>query len=101
GHRDAARALSRYAAASERASPNRVQHVTVAISASPGARAAHGAITIASRPSAIMLPQLGFGGWMPRPRNESPLSSKMALPTPSVMATIAGPSALGSTWRQR
>ena len=36
---------------------------------------------------------------MPSPRNDSPLSSRIALPTPSVVATIAGPSALGSACR--
>ena len=48
-----------------------------------------------------MFPQLGCGGWMPKPRNDSPLSRRIALPTPSVVATMAGPSALGSAWRQR
>jgi hypothetical protein len=46
-----------------------------------------------------MLPQLGAGGWMPSPRNDSPLSSRIALPTPSVVATTAGPIAFGSTCR--
>ena len=57
-------------------------------------------MTIRSRPPAIMLPQLGVGGCTPRPRKDSPLSSRIALPTPRVAATTAGPSAFGSTWRQ-
>ena len=77
-------------------SPKSVHASTVAMSARPGAIATHGAATIRSRPPAIMFPQLGLGGCMPMPRNDRPLSSRIALPTPSVVATMAGPSEFGS-----
>src|SRR5216117_2650439 len=67
----------------------------------PGAAATHGAFTSVSLPDAIMLPQDGVGGWTPRPRNDRPASSMIALPIPSAAATMTGVSALGRTSRHR
>ena len=41
-------------------------------------------------------PRMGWAAGCPRPRNESPASSRMTSPTPSVAATSSGPMALGS-----
>ncbi len=47
--------------ASRSASPRRLKAMTVTVRASPGAMATHGAVKIRSRPSRIMLPQVGRG----------------------------------------
>ncbi len=44
-------------------------------------------------------PQLGVGGWMPKPRNDSVLSTRIASATTSVAFTMIGPMQFGSTWR--
>src|SRR5215467_9791506 len=46
-----------------------------------------------------MLPQLGVGGWMPRPRKDSADSARMIWPTARLAATIITGRALGSRWR--
>src|SRR5207247_1976963 len=76
------------------ASPSSVHATTTSTSATPGAVATQGALTSVSRPEAIMLPHDGVGGCTPRPRNERPASSMIALPTPSAAATMTGVSAL-------
>src|SRR6266699_5399034 len=81
--------------ASRTASPSSVHATTTSTSATPGAVATQGALTTTSRPEAIMLPHDGVGGWTPRPRNERPASSMIALPTPSAAATLTGVSAFG------
>ena len=43
------------------------------------------------------LPQLGVGGWMPKPRNDSVLSTRIAAATTSVALTMIGPMQLGIT----
>ena len=70
---------------------------TVKKMASPGNTESHGAVVIWSRASESMLPQLGKGGRMPRPRNDSAASDRMAPPMPRVAITISGPRMLGST----
>ena len=52
-------------------------------------------------PSWIMLPHDGVGGWMPTPRNDSALSSRMLPAIDSVANTISGPTRFGSRWRSR
>src|SRR5690349_7523401 len=47
----------------------------------------------------IMLPQDTFGGSMPKPRNDSVDSMRMARPTFSVAFTMIGPIVFGSMWR--
>ena len=63
--------------------------------ASPGKIEIQGAVVIWSRASDSMLPQLGKGGRMPRPRNDSAASARTAPPMPSVPMTMIGPSMLG------
>ena len=46
-----------------------------------------------------MLPQLGVGGWMPRPRKSRAASIRMIWPTPRLAATISTGSTFGSRWR--
>jgi hypothetical protein len=45
------------------------------------------------------LPQLGVGGWMPRPRKLNVVSARMAAPASSVAETMSGASELGKRWR--
>ena len=66
--------------------------------ARPGKIEIHGAVEICSRASESMLPQLGNGGRMPRPRKDSVASASTAPPMPSVPMTMIGPSMLGRSW---
>ena len=68
--------------------------------ARPGKTESHGAVVIWSRASDSMLPQLGKGGRMPSPRNESAASARMAPPMPSVPMTIERPEHVGQELRQ-
>src|SRR5207247_10612332 len=61
---------ARTSSASRRPSPTRLTPSTVIPIASPGKSDTHGATRSRSRPSAIMAPQDGVGGWAPRPTNE-------------------------------
>ena len=76
--------------ASRRPSPNRLNPRTTKPIASPGKIEIQGAVRRKSRPSEIMDPQDGVGGWAPRPMNESAASRRIALAIPSVTATTAG-----------
>src|SRR2546426_12479479 len=58
--------------------------------ASPGKIAVHGAMFISAGASFSMFPQLGVGGWLPRPRNDSVDSAMIAPAMPSVAATMIG-----------
>src|SRR5439155_19206490 len=51
-------------------------------------------------PSATIYPHSAFGGWAPRPRNESPESSRIAFARSSVASTNTGPTTFGSTSRK-
>src|SRR6185503_11481002 len=86
--------------ASRSASPSRLNPSTAAPIASPGNTDVHGACRswYKSRPSAIIEPQLGVGGWTPRPRNDSDDSAMMAPATPSVAAMTTGATTLGKIW---
>src|SRR5256886_9598296 len=92
---------ARTSSASRKPSPMRLTASTVRPIASPGKSDTHGATRSRSRPSATLAPQEGGGGGAPSPTNESAASAMIAPPTPSVAATITGPSTLGSTWRVR
>src|SRR5205814_9765432 len=46
-----------------------------------------------------MLPHEAAGGWMPRPRNDSDASARIAKATLSEAWTTIAAAALGSTWR--
>src|SRR6478609_5962529 len=80
---------------SRRPSPRRFRPSTVMKMARPGKIEIHGAVVIWSRASDNMLPQLGKGGRIPNPRNESDASASTAPPMPSVPMTMIGPSILG------
>ena len=60
---------------------------TVAKMARPGKTESHQAISMLSFPAVRMFPQLGVGGWTPRPRNDRPDSVSTAPATPSTAAT--------------
>src|SRR5215218_6253838 len=65
----AATSMRRGSSASRSASPSRLKPSTAAPIASPGNTDVHGACRswYRSRPSAIIAPQLGVGGWTPKP----------------------------------
>src|SRR5687767_16037300 len=46
-------------------------------------------------------PQLGVGGWVPRPRNDRVASTMIEVAMPSVVVTMIGARQFGSTWRNR
>src|SRR5438105_7337905 len=46
-----------------------------------------------------MLPHDGSGGWMPRPRNESEASARIAKPMLKEACTTIGVTEFGRTWR--
>ena len=64
----------------------------------PGQSASSGAFQISSCALVSMLPQLGIGGWMPRPKKLSTLSNLITSPTASAVATRIGEIVLGRTW---
>ena len=68
--------------------------------ARPGNHTSHGATVMSGRPSLSMLPQVGVGGWTPKPRNDSNDSVRMACVTKSVTVTMIGPRQFGSMWRK-
>ena len=57
--------------------------------------------TTSSRPSETIDPHSGVGGTTPRPRNDRPANTRMALPRSSVISTTSGPTAFGRIWRNR
>src|SRR5688572_536472 len=92
---------SRGSMASRSPSPNRLNPRTTRPIARPGKTEIQGAVLRKSRPSEIIEPQDGVGGWAPRPMNESAASSRIAPAIPSVTAMIAGARVLGRTCRVR
>src|SRR3546814_18714367 len=50
-----------------------------------------------SRPSAIIKPQDGRGGWTPSPRNDREASRRIACAISRVVTTISGPVTFGNT----
>src|SRR5205807_2520858 len=73
--------------------------IEVSISTSPGKVEIHHALSRYSRPSWIIPPHDGVGGWMPRPRKESVASSTIARASSSVATTTSDESTLGRMWR--
>src|SRR5690606_22304563 len=92
--------LSRGSSASRSPSPTRLKASTVTTIARPGNVASHHAPNSTSLPSATILPHEGAGSGTPSPRNESPASSTIVLPMPSVAATMTGASTLGTRCRR-
>src|SRR5262249_12947769 len=85
---------------SRSASPNRLVPNTARLMATPGKITSHGAVrTYSAADSDSMRPQEGCGSGMPRPRNDSEDSTRIAEPSCAVAGTISGASVLGSTWR--
>src|SRR6202035_1065744 len=86
---------------SRSASPNRLVPNTARLTASPGKITSHGATrTYSAADSDSMRPHDGWGSGMPRPRNDSEASVRMADPSWAVASTINGASVLGKTCRK-
>ena len=81
-------------------SPTKLKPITTVRMARPGKVATHHWFT-SSRPSDTIDPHSGVGGTTPRPRNDRPANTRMALPRSSVTSTISGPTAFGMIWRNR
>src|SRR5205823_10669065 len=69
--------FARGSRASRSPSPKMFRASTVSTIAIPGMIASQGAVWIRLWPSAISVPQDGFGGCTPAPRNERPASVRM------------------------
>ena len=67
--------------------------------ATPGKVTIHQACWRYSRPLAIMSPQDGFGGWIPKPRKLSDASERIRKATSSVPSTSSGDAKLGNRCR--
>src|SRR6185436_12581941 len=87
--------FSRGSSASRRPSPKRLKPSTVTKMARPGKsdsqRLAWMKATLALRSQ----PQLGVGGWVPSPRNDSVASTMIDVAMPSVVVTMIGARQLG------
>src|SRR6202035_2558066 len=83
---------------SRSASPNRLVPNTARLIAMPGKITSQGAVrTYSAADSDSMRPHDGCGSGMPRPRNDSEDSVRMAEPSWAVASTINGASVFGST----
>src|ERR1700761_77615 len=82
--------------ASRSASPMKLKPTTTVKMARPGNVASHQSWKFTD-PVAIIDPHSAIGGTAPRPRNDRPDNSRMALPTPSAARTTTGPSTLRTT----
>src|SRR5262245_60985772 len=69
--------LRRGSSASRRPSPKRLKPSTVKKMASPGKSESHGLAWMNAMLALRSHPQLGVGGWVPSPRNESVASTMM------------------------
>src|SRR5262249_23943914 len=76
-------------------SPNRLKDNTVNMMATPGNIETHHAVTINSRPSAIMRPHAGMGRGSPAPRKLRVDSRRMTYPTWRVAKTTSEFTTLG------
>src|SRR5262245_57325515 len=69
--------------------------------AAPGNSAIHGAWYMNDRPEPdSMPPHDGYGGGMPKPRNESADSARMTVPRPMVARMMIVAITFGNTWRR-
>src|SRR5207253_260841 len=83
---------------SRSASPSKLVPNTTRLMATPGKITSHGAVrTYSAADSDSILPQEGYGSGMPRPRNDSEASTRIAEPSCAVASTISGAIVLGST----
>src|ERR1044072_2736931 len=88
--------LSRGSSASRRPSPTNAKESIVIAIAKVGNSPRCQYTRIYEEESATILPQLGVGSLIPKPRKLSPASVKITVGIPSVTATISGETALGS-----
>src|SRR5205807_2133276 len=86
---------------SRSASPNKLVPNTARLIAIPGKITSHGATrTYSAADSDSIRPHDGYGSGMPRPRNDSEASTRMAPPSWAVTSTTNGPNVLGRMWRK-
>src|SRR5262249_39641958 len=74
---------------------------TVTKMARPGKSEIHGLDWMNATLALRSQPQLGVGGCVPSPRNESVASTMIEVAMPSVVVTMIGARQLGRTWRRR
>src|SRR5919106_1431588 len=85
---------------SRSASPNMLKPKTAREIAAPGNSAIQGAWYMNDRPDPDSIPPHdGYGGGMPKPRNDSPDSARITVPRPIVARMRMVASTLGSTYR--
>src|SRR5580693_1347939 len=87
--------------ASRRPSPRRLTAKTTIRTATLGTMASQGESRIFSKPSLIKPPQVGVGGFRPRPMKASEASVRMALASQSVPITRISGKIFGKIWPQR
>src|SRR5262249_10035293 len=100
-HRSVHRAPGRGSVSARSVSPTILKASTLRNMKMAGRKASQGAMSRLSRPSAIMLPQLGAGGGTPNPRKESAPSTTMGTATPSRKKATTGRATLGKSSRSR
>src|SRR5262249_50842561 len=86
--------------ASRRPSPTKLTARMMITSTAEGKAKSHHSVVAAPCPLAIRLPSETAGGWIPRPRNESADSIRIAFATVSVALTTIGPIAFGTMCRK-
>src|SRR5688572_22533277 len=67
----------------------------------PGNRDSHGLAWMKATFALRSHPQLGVGGWVPRPRKLSVASTMIEVAMPRVVVTMMGARQLGRMWRAR
>src|SRR3984885_13323156 len=88
--------IDRGSRASRSASPMKLKPITTVKMARPAKVASHQSWKFCD-PEAIIEPHSAIGGGEATTREETPESSRIALPTPSVASTTTGPSTLRTT----
>src|SRR5690606_25692965 len=99
--RDSIRVRCLGSSTSRSPSPSRLNARTVTKMAAPGKTLIHQAWDRNPCAAKSMPPHDGAGGWMPRPRNDSAASDRIAKANESDVCTINGPVMFGSTCRPR
>ena len=91
------RYFSRGSSASRRPSPKRLKPSTVTKIARPGNSDSQALAWMKETLALRSQPQLGVGGWVPRPRKDSVASTMIEVAMPSVVVTMIGARQFGST----
>src|SRR5205085_10820501 len=94
-----ARTRRRGSNASRSPSPTKLTASTVRKMARPGNTVSHHQSSTVPIEPDRRFPQLGVGGGMPNPRNDSVVSTRIASATTRVAFTMIGPRQLGTMWR--